>query len=61
MSRTTPNPEDRLARYRPTLDDAIAVVPNGEADHFPDQSIDWVLFTAIDASEHVVDAGGGLI
>lgn len=24
MSRTTPNPEDRLARYRPTLDDAIA-------------------------------------
>jgi hypothetical protein len=46
----------------PTTGSAIAlVVPNGEADHFPDQSIDWVLFTAIDASEHVVDAGGGLI
>lgn len=36
-------------------------VPNGEADRFPDQSIDWVLFTAIDANEHVVDAGGGVI
>ena len=36
-------------------------VPNGETDHFPDQTIDWVLFTAIDANEHVVDAGGGLI
>ena len=36
-------------------------VPNGETDRFPDQNIDWVLFTAIDANEHVVDAGGGLI
>ena len=31
------------------------------SDRFPDQNIDWVLFTAIDANEHVVDAGGGLI
>lgn len=46
----------------PTTGSAIALaVPNGEADRFPDQSIDWVLFTAIDANEHVVDAGGGLI
>lgn len=36
-------------------------VPNGETDRFPDQNIDWVLFTAIDANEHVVDAGGGLL
>ena len=36
-------------------------VPNGETDRFPDQNIDWVLFTAIDANEHVVDAGGGII
>ena len=36
-------------------------VPNGETDRFPDQNIDWVLFIAIDANEHVVDAGGGLI
>lgn len=36
-------------------------VPNGETDRFPDEKIDWVLFTAIDANEHVVDAGGGLI
>jgi hypothetical protein len=36
-------------------------VPNGETDGFPDQNIDWVLFTAIDANEHVVDAGGGII
>jgi len=44
-----------------TGSDIALVVPNGEADRFPDQSIDWVLFTAIDANEHVVDAGGGLI
>ncbi|MFM2071707.1 MAG: hypothetical protein RLZZ623_1970 [Actinomycetota bacterium] len=36
-------------------------VPNGETDRFLDQNIDWVLFTAIDANEHVVDAGGGII
>ena len=36
-------------------------VPNGEADLFLDPSIDWVLFAAIVANEHVVDAGGGLI
>ncbi len=36
-------------------------VPNGETDRFPDQNIDWVLFTAIDANEHVVDAGGRII
>ena len=36
-------------------------VPNGETDRFPDQNIDWVLFTAIDANEHVVDAGGRLL
>ncbi len=36
-------------------------VPSGETDRFPDQDIDWVLFTAIDAGEHVVDAGGGLV
>jgi len=36
-------------------------VPNGETDRFPDEDIDWVLFTAIDANEHVVDAGGGLL
>lgn len=36
-------------------------VPNGETDRSPDKKIDWVLFTAIDANEHVVDAGGGLI
>lgn len=36
-------------------------VPNGETDRFPDQAVDWVLFTAIDATEHVVDAGGGII
>lgn len=36
-------------------------VPNGETDRFPGQKVDWVLFTAIDANEHIVDAGGGLI
>ena len=36
-------------------------VPNGESDRFPDQRIDWVLSTAIDGNERVVDAGGGLI
>ncbi len=36
-------------------------VPNGETDRFLDQNIDWVLFTAIDANEHVVDAGGGIV
>lgn len=46
----------------PTMGTAIPLaVPNGETDHFPDQTIDWVLFTAIDANEHVLDAGGGLI
>jgi hypothetical protein len=46
----------------PTLGTAIELaVPNGETDHFPDQAIDWVLFTAIDGDEHVVDAGGGLL
>lgn len=46
----------------PTMGAAILLaVPNGETDHFPDRTIDWVLFTAIDANEHVVDAGGGLI
>ena len=46
----------------PTMGTAITLaVPNGETDRFPDQTIDWVLFTAIDANEHVVDAGGGLI
>ena len=46
----------------PTMGTAITLaVPNGEADRFPDQSIEWVLFTAIDGNEHVVDAGGGVI
>ncbi len=36
-------------------------IPSGEADRFPDQPIDWALFTAIDANDHVVDVGGGLI
>ncbi len=46
----------------PTMGAAITLaVPSGETDHFSDQTIDWVLFTAIDANEHVVDAGGGLI
>ena len=36
-------------------------VPTGETDRFPGQKVDWVLFTAIDANEHIVDAGGALI
>jgi len=45
-----------------TLGTAITLaVPSGETDRFPDQPIDWVLFTAIDGNEHVVDAGGEMI
>lgn len=36
-------------------------VPSGDTDRFPGEKVDWVLFTAIDANGHVVDAGGGLI
>ena len=32
-----------------------------EGTQLANAAIDWVLFTAIDAYEHVVDAGGGLI
>ncbi len=45
-----------------TLGAAITLaVPGGEADRFPDEPIDWVLFTAIDSNKHVVDAGGAVI
>lgn len=36
-------------------------VPDRETDRFPGQQVEWVLFTAIDGNEHVVDAGGALI
>lgn len=45
----------------PTSDVDIALaVPNGETDRFPDEPIDWVLFTILDAQYRVLDAGGDL-
>jgi hypothetical protein len=34
------------------------IVPAGETDRFPDQPVDWVLFTAFDDRDRLLDAGG---
>lgn len=36
-------------------------VPAGETDRFPDQPVDWVLFTALDSQGLLLDAGGALV
>lgn len=36
-------------------------VPAGETDRFPDEPVDWVLFTTLDAQDLLVDAGGTTI
>jgi hypothetical protein len=46
----------------PTVRANIALsVPGGETDKFASDPVDWVLFTLIDANEHIVGAGGALI
>jgi hypothetical protein len=46
----------------PTVGTDIALtVPGGETDKFASDPVDWVLFTLIDANEHIVGAGGALI
>lgn len=36
-------------------------VPAGETDRFPDEPVDWVLFTALDNSDLLLDAGGEVV
>ena len=46
----------------PTPNDPIALdVPAGETDRFPDQPVDWVLFTAFDNRDLLLDAGGEVV
>lgn len=41
--------------------DISLAVPNGETDRFPDQPVDWVLITAVDANERIVGVAGQTI
>lgn len=41
--------------------DIALAVPNGETDRFPDQSVDWVLITAINSNERLVGVVGMMI
>jgi hypothetical protein len=46
----------------PTPNVPIALdVPAGETDRFPDQPVDWVLFTALDDRDLLLDAGGEVV
>jgi len=46
----------------PTLGtDIPLIVPGGEADNFPSEPVDWVLFTLIGTNERIVGAGGQVL
>lgn len=40
--------------------DVALDVPTGETDRFPDEPVEWVLFTLLDANDRVVGVGGGV-
>lgn len=50
-----------LSSQPTTAIDISLAVPNGETDRFPDQPVDWVLITAVDANERIVGVAGQTI